>query len=575
MWLMSKKSNIQLPSLTLVGIPYGTHESPIDLKCLLYLGGAAIRSDQLEKAICSGSLGPPQHERLPIVKQFYDDLCADISKGLSRVTITNYFKYLRQIFTWSDIHAKKITKDNIEHIFYEWADSKSDEIFRKVSKHRTVHRIARVINYLIVRALKTKGNLLEHTRLQKPGLTNGKKSDKQNLEQTFEFGHALFDISNALTTETIMGGLPVIINCRDKGELIEWASLRPPEQLKSLQKNADPWNRKKVLEARKAWEDEKSFRTRYSLINLKIECEILIFLAQTGMNLSQALIQKRGKFKYQSCGDSVNVFNSFKKRRQGGVIFQIFREYTTLFNKYLKWLEDNFPAEETRLFPFIHLSVLPHEGKSRAFQAVPSRCKKLGIRFIPPRELRSTRINWLLRKSLDPNLTAEIAQHTKETLINVYQIPHHQRAAIEITRFHQATDPSIAPPGPGFCAQVNSAAKAIDGRPDEAPEPDCISPSGCLFCFFHRDVDTFDYVWSLASLRYCKRLELDRHTPSQSLDRQSHPAVLVIDRISEKIDFFRESSEERFKWTIESANRIREGRYHPNFDGLIRLMELA
>lgn len=568
-------TDINPPYLRLTGIPYGTHEAVIDLKCLLYKGGASTQRDKVEEAISSGGLGLPQKERIKLVTLLYNDLCTDISKGLSRVTINNYYKYIRSIFSWSDERGKQISEQNIEQIFYEWADSKTDEINLKATKYSTAYRTGRAISYLISRSLNIRGGLLQHTRLTRKNKKNGQKNDKQNLEETFEFGHALFDISLGLTTKTIMGKLPVIITLRNGNELIEWAMLRPLEQLKCLEEGGDPWNRKAVMNTRKAWEEEKSHRTRFSLINLKIECELLIFISQTGMNLTDAYKLKRNEYKYQSAGDSVNVFKSFKKRKQGEVIFQIFKEYTRFFKNYLGWLDENFGDEETRLFPFIHLSVIPHEGKARAFQAVPLRCKRLGIRFISPRELRNTRINWLLRKSLDPNLTAEMAQHTKETLVNVYEIPNYQRAAIEITRFHLATDPSLAPPGPGLCAQVNSAAKALEQPSNEVPAPDCISPSGCLFCYFHRDVDTLDYVWSLASLRYCKRLELDRQRPIKTLDSNPHPAVLVIERISEKINFFSESSEMRSHWVTESIDRIREGRFHPHFDGLIKLMELG
>lgn len=567
--------NVNLPSLKLTGIPYGTHETAIDLTCLLYIGGASTPRNKVEKYIDAGKLGQLQQERLDLVNSLYNDLCADVSKGLTKATINNYFKYIRQIFSWCDKSDKKISGQSIEDIFYEWADFTSDNINLKNKRLKTEYRTARVLSYLISRTLKIRGGLLKYTRLTKPNNKNGGKFDKQNLEDTFEFGRVLFDISKGLSTKTIMGKLPLIIALRDGNELIEWSKLSPPELVKSLGENADPSNRKVVMATRKAWEDEKSHRTRYSLINLKIECEILIFISQTGMNLKQAFGMKRSEFKFHSTGDSTNVFKAFKKRRQGEVLFQIYKEYTPIFKSYLEWINENFPEEDTRLFPFIYPSAIPHEGKARAFQALPLRFKKLGIRFIHPSELRKTRINWLLRKSLDPDLTAEMAQHTKETLFNVYEIPHHQKAAIEITRFHRATDPSIAPPGPGACAQINGAAKAIEQRPSEAPEPDCISPSGCLFCFFHRDVDTFDYVWSLVSLRHCKRLELDRQKPTKSQDINSHPAALVINRICEKLNYFNESTKKRSNWVAESIDRIREGRFHPHFDGLIKLMELG
>lgn len=53
-----------------------------------------------------------------------------------------------------------------------------------------------------------------------------------------------------------------------------------------------------------------------------------------------------------------------------------------------------------------------------------------------------------------------------------------------------------------------------------------------------------------------------------------HPALLVIERLAAKLRFFEESSEVRRLWVEESKARIREGNYHPAWDGFIRLAEL-
>ncbi|MDF5922749.1 hypothetical protein P4161_00020 [Pseudomonas aeruginosa] len=152
-----------------------------------------------------------------------------------------------------------------------------------------------------------------------------------------------------------------------------------------------------------------------------------------------------------------------------------------------------------------------------------------------------------------------MAQHTVETLIRVYADPHPQIAMVEITRFHQQTDPSLSPPAPGRC--VSATPEPVGEIPLNAPRPDCINAAGCLFCTQHRDIESEDHVWSLSSLRHLKSLELARYRPPSSGKQPipKHPALLVIDRLTAKLRFFEESSEVRRHWVEEARARISEG----------------
>lgn len=58
--------------------------------------------------------------------------------------------------------------------------------------------------------------------------------------------------------------------------------------------------------------------------------------------------------------------------------------------------------------------------------------------------LRNSRVNRLLRRSGDLELTAEMAQHAEQTLLGIYERPSQQRAMGEIMRFWNCADPSLA-----------------------------------------------------------------------------------------------------------------------------------
>jgi len=303
-------------------------------------------------------------------------------------------------------------------------------------------------------------------------------------------------------------------------------------------------------------------------MNLRIEAEMLIFIAQTQMNVSQVISLPNGRFSYQSFSSGYHVEGIYKERREGEVEFDIYSEYRPHFEKYLEWRNELYSTDGL-LFPLAsHFGRAPTNSPN--FSAVRKTLKKLEIRYITPQHLRLSKINWLLRKTRDPSITAEMGQHEEAMLLRVYDQPNHQAALAEITRYHQQTDPAFAPPGPGVCIQANPI--ATKGIPKEAPVPDCANPSGCLFCQHQRDIAEFDHVWSLISYRYLKSLELASQPPNE-ITRHKHPAHLTIEAVSAKIEAFMLAPEFE-PWVQESSLRIEEGKYHPKWDGFIRLMEL-
>ncbi|SEK14499.1 hypothetical protein SAMN05192539_11121, partial [Paraburkholderia diazotrophica] len=336
------------------------------------------------------------------------------------------------------------------------------------------------------RALERRVSVLADTRIRKPRdnrLVRDTRASRQSLAQSFAFGHALIDVCDALTVESIRGSLPVRIPLRNGKILEEW----------SVRSRAD------------------AGQPRYPLINLRIEAELLLFIAQTGLNRAQAYPVRIGQFHYTSHLDGYQV-RRYKHRRQGEVEFEIYREYRALFERYLTWRSAMFPDDpDGLLFPFVRHGRA--EDAPPRFTRVRGVCRKLGITFVPPGTLRKVRINWLLRELQDPALAAEMAQHAPGTLLRDYLEPHPQVAMLEISRFHRLADPDIAMPGPGRC--VSPVPAALPGLPPQATRPDCASPAGCLFCVHHRDVDSEDHVWSLASFRHLKSLELarDRSSP--------------------------------------------------------------
>lgn len=551
-------------------IDYGKVETPWDLRPLLFVGGAATYIRRVADQIAHGDLGRPVIDRIPLVRAIHGHLTDKIAEGGSRESIADSIVMVRLFYRWADETGHSVTFATIEEDFVQYSEhllhrARVVRDLRMVSAYSYALGISRIIDDV----LQLKSGLLAKTRLQKSKAKRralGTQAEKQSLEEAFAFGRVLMAITEALSIEAIRGPVPLRIDLGNGHVLEEWCGLRSTDCIRTLHhcKGAN------VVQLRRSeWERDISNSARRPLINLRIECEILIFLAQTSMNLAQASNLTIGQFRYQSHLDGYRVIRNYKGRRGGEVEFEIYSEYRAHFERYLSWRKEVFPAEEDLLFPIIRV-----RGAIRSqidFQSVKKRFRDIDVPCVMPRKLRATRVNWLLRHSRDPELTAEMSQHSQETLLRVYDQPHHHVAAVEVTRFLMAGESSISMPGPGSCTGGTPSPEATS--PQSAPAPDCISPAGCLFCRHQRDLDGEDHVWSLTTYRYLKSLELARFRPTK-LFHGDHPAACVIERITEKLSHFQSISAIFAQWVQEAIDRVAEGDYHPKWDGFVRLMEL-
>jgi hypothetical protein len=556
----------------------GTHQTSPTLYPLLYRGGARALATQAAKLINAGHFGPPLEQRRPLVQALHDELSADVARGLSRATVLNSIVSLRTFFSWADQDGLELTKDSVAKDYQAWIEALLHRVrIEKTLSSRTAYGHALYADRLLSRVLGIRKGLRFRTRLRpQPHRKHalGTQADKLSVQSTLEFGHMLLDISSTLTREAICGALPVHIQLRNGSTLTEWALVKRRE-LVSYRGRGLRTNAAQAAMARSPCSKQACIRTRHPLINLRIECELLIFLAQTGMNLAQAIRLRRGQFSYRSIGEDVLVFRSYKRRRGGEVEFRVYRGYRTLFERYLHWLDDIIPAtEDSRLFPFVYPGAIPADGAPPRFEGIRKRCNIIGTPWIGPQRLRKARVNWLLRHTQDLALIAEHAQHSRSVLQADYELPHHQTAAAEIAKFHRAVDPSLSPPAPGACVSVHSLPGRVDGAPAEAPEPDCLNPGGCMFCTNHRDLDSADYVWSLASYRHLKLVELSMHPPS-SRGAPGAPPAAVVDRLTAKLDAIAASSASRRTWVDEASSRVREETFHPIWAGFIECMDLS
>lgn len=570
-----------LPDLTFPRMPIGTHGTPWDLKVLLYRGGAETNRRKVSGAIAKGKLGRPILTRAPLVICFHEQVQARLERGDSFRTVGLLLARLFSFVSWADAKAMELSLETIRDAFLSWAEHlihrcRIKKDLKEGPAYGTAVHVAALVGVAIDCSIAEPGRaLMKHTRLRataKKKAVLGAQADKQRLDQVFEFGHFITDISIGLSRDAIRGALPVSIPLRS-GQNIQLKGFlkRPALDPQDIINASD---RRRAIRARAPLApDVSAIEIRPYLINLRIEAELLIFLAQTGMNFSQAAKLRREQYRWQSEGNELNAFRVYKGRRSGEAIFRCFKAYRAHLTQYLAWVDEmGLSEEDDRLFPFIyHRGGVPPEYHDPSLAATALLCSKVGIKHFRPQVLRKTRVNWLLRRSRDPALTAEQSAHMKETLLKDYEEPHYQSAIAEIIRFHRETDPTMTPPGPGVCVAAGEKPQRIDSAPPESPEPDCISPDGCLFCQHHRDVMNGDYCWRLASHSRLKNLEALLLKPAKSQPVQ--PAHAVIARIDSKLEAIAAGSDIRAQWVTDARDAIRSERYHPLWDTQIQLLD--
>ncbi|WP_152486725.1 site-specific integrase [Herbaspirillum frisingense] len=547
-----------------------------DYDRLLYPGGAAVKRTILT-ADMGAMVGALDLSRLPLVTKIADVIDARLIAGRSPISAKTTIDKLRTFYSWADEQEVALTLENVTRYFLRWSEHLSQRARLGDINEMTAYGTVAVVSGVLSEALDLEVGLTRQTRHRRNGRNSWRKNAKINIEGAMEFGRMLRDICDALTVRKVRGILPARIEFCGGQVVNHWAGLRGIELLPSSLDDYVPVRKKGRLNPENVAKRDTSNAERKQLINLRVQSEMLIFIAQTGMNLSQVRSLRLGQFSYQSHSDGYLVSRVYKERKQGEVEFEIYAGYRPFFERYLNWIKEIFPAhDELVLFPFIAAEASSKRsliGTCENLKAVRRFSKILGTQFFTPRLLRKVRINWFARRLGSIDETAEIAQSSKEVLFRNYLQPDPQIAAVEITNFFlEENSLSFSSPGPGVC--IFASPSVIKNSPRGAPEPDCISPAGCMFCSYQRDLDSFDHVWCLVSYRRFKTLEMGMYRPP-SKRNPIHPASLVVDRVTEKIKVFETGGPVRNAWVTSALQRMREADYHPMWGGFIELIEVS
>lgn len=552
-----------------------------NLERFIYSGAASKDSRWFYKKLAEGFTGELHLERIEFLLKFKEKLELYLVMGYSVVTVKGYITCLGNFFKYIDNENLPSCMVDYESNFLKYAEylffiSNMDK--PKKSKE-TVYGEIHCLSTILGEVLDIPKNLalylrtrIFYTRKLKGGVSL--RSEKQNLEETFRMCGFVLALIESLTVDKILGELPIKIPVIDKNIPSGFILLRigSRQDVTNYRAATSKPLRDEILKTNIEEERASSLSSiksmsRWPLVNLRVLSEFILFISQTGMNVAQASKIKRERFTYNGSSEKYQV-RLYKPRRQGEVQFEIYKSYKPYLDRYIDFL-NHFLPECDLLFPKLTNGGHLGNGPMKNYTLLRNVLLKYNIPWVTPSSLRNTRINWLLRRSGDDDISADMAQHTKEVLKSVYEKPSQQRAMVEITRFWNEHDPlGKASLKVSILGSIcNGEPEPIDDISSGMVKPDCVYPSGCLWCKHHRDVDNEDYIWSLFSMRYLKTLEL-----SHSTNRDDVPAEKVIERLDQKIRFYSESGGERKKWVDECSLRVSEGNFHPAWDIIISVM---
>ena len=262
----------RIPDLSFPMVSLGKNETPWNLYPLLYRGGSREHIDKVAHLIECGALGAPIQERISLVLRIHEEMSAALVCGGSKHSLRKRIEITRTFFAWADESNQHLAIDTVEAAYLLWTDYELNRarVKKKLSEASAYYK-AKMVGWAIDRALERPHRILASTRLTMPKRgtrVRGIQGDKQNLTESFKFGYFLLDICNGLTVAALWGELPLRIKLRSGQELVVWPLpkiLTATNPVTSKERVAS----KRALKRREARENDRTLRTRSSLVNLR------------------------------------------------------------------------------------------------------------------------------------------------------------------------------------------------------------------------------------------------------------------------------------------------------------------
>lgn len=529
------------------------------IRCL-YKNAFKVPYQVFMSSASSGSYSDPDTARLKLVRILRNNCVNKMESGVSLRGLSEEMIILSRMFRFADDYDLRLNVTSVTKVFAAWTDYMYEEVRKgEVGGGRAYHMIMTVMKTFL-------RDIADPFQLKKlAGLARFDRRQKQQRDLSVSEGVVLdycadlLAIIEELTIERMLQALPVRVYFGSYGF---WAEL--PCSLKHPYRMIRP----QEIRNRAPISAEVLLKKRSPLVNLRIQAELSYFIAQTAMNLGQAIELTLGDYRFQSWKGGYEV-RKYKGRRKGDVLFFLYPEYLSHFKQYLEFREHlKLYVDRDELFPLnINRSSSTVNDKGlRTLQNALIRARRV---YVSPMKLRKSKSNWLLKRGGSPRVVADMMQHTVETLYRNYSKPDPSLAKIEWKNFFTLLDKSSPTVALGLCSKIPGR---VDGYEGSLLLPDCKNVAACLFCTSYSGVASYDYVWSLISYRYLKLIESVNLKNISSLPPVLEQYEILLTRIDEILTAF-SGQNSKCQGFIETANEnVLQENYHPRWRLYIALV---
>lgn len=534
---------IELPDLTVRHSKIHNPNSSIwILTPLVYDGGTRIRNPKgaAEKEFLKLKI---KEHQISLVMKIKEHAEGQLKSGSAVKTVMSKLGNIKKLFHYLD--ENKISFDSVENIrstLFEYSEYQFTRAIHKEIKHFSAYsKIASISSFLneIFEDLQFSVNKTRLRVKQSSRRVMSRDAEKLLLSDARDLAQFCFSfIQNFEPTSIVSGVLPIKIKINDKS-----INLTPARK-------------------RAAKVDSDFTRTEAHLaFNLRVSAEVMIFLGMTIQNQAETHSLKRVAFDFKPLGEHYEI-REYKARRGGEVLFKVPKQYLQHFNAYLSFMDTYAPDSEF-LFPYLEKYVGYRKRTDHETNKFKRFLLRYGVPWVKPSAFRKVGENILLRLSSSEETASDYANHAVATFRQSYEFPSLQRNMTEVCKFWDENDPLThgKPQISLFDSPCSGIPEIIDSVASDLPEPDCLTPTGCIGCKHYRDEDSFDYIWGLYSFRFLKIIESSSHRTDEN-----KPANVAIDWVNMKLNWFVNSVESKHQeWVTEAELRIEESDYHPSW----------
>lgn len=277
-------------SFCLNKLSYGSHSNEWNLSVFLYKGAALENRRTVLNSIKANKYGEILSERIEFVSNLFEYFDYRITIGISQRTIISELEKLSLFVRWCEYKNKYISKEHIAECFIDWVNhgilavqQNNQDEYSAYKKYTAVANIL-VSSQNLEKYPKTKTLLLRTNLTERP---QKKEVELVSEHDAFAFGKLLKALVDQLTIEAVRGELPLLIKLpNDKNAYLKGNLMEVNINYEKIK------DKRLALERRRALSENESLLDKYrrsNLINIRIEAELIIFISQTNMNLSQAL----------------------------------------------------------------------------------------------------------------------------------------------------------------------------------------------------------------------------------------------------------------------------------------------